>query len=799
MKKNILYLSTTVLILFASLFYSNLLAAQPKFGQNIARKRFFRSNLIPNYSLTQDRLDNLQLTDGKNATTSFIWTDKKCVGWSGVDKLILTIDLGKDQPISGVSYSTAAGSSGVKYPTAIQLSVGTSRSKMHNIGELIQLSGKTLDNGSYNTVKLTAKGLKTHGRYVRFTILDARYVFIDEIEVYAGKPEWLKLAYGTNAHAVDMSTPAGIALFKARQRLGKDISALTKIIKTSTVSSDKQTALLQRVALLKPQVDKFTFGGSLNDFKAIIPFAPLQEKLLAIYAELLRAQGFKPLTVWHKYRYAPLSIWEKPQMDKRLKLTLRMMKNEHRAEVLNLTNTTDKKLVVNFSLSNLPTGIEVRQVEYVDTRELKITATALTLAKVNNGLYSTTIPAGMTRQLWFTVSSKKITPGIYKGAVKIASTALNTSVPFTIKVENIQFPTQLTLSTFVFDYAGSYNYGINSDNIKTVIEDMKSHLVNVPIANRTLGAVPTKADFDAAGNLTAKLDFSAFDRWLKVWPDAKHYFIFFGITVNNSKFAGFKPGTTAFNKAIAGWAHAWDNYLQRKNIAQGKVIFHFLDEPHTAPAYKIIDLWINAFKTNSKYVKVFNDPNKLSENFSQAKHAFRNLDIICPLDFRYRREYSAAEIDYLQSFVKAPNKALWFYMCFGPSRHFDPSYYRLQPWSAAKVGATGSGFWSYSDQRCVNPWNEYYKTSSRSYSMIYLHDNKVTPTKHWEAFREGIEDYEYLQMLKKALPEMAKQLTATTVNKTLKVWKPYNVDWLPQNPGKYVEQARLKILDALSQ
>jgi hypothetical protein len=478
---------------------------------------------------------------------------------------------------------------------------------------------------------------------------------------------------------------------------------------------------------------------------------------------------------------------------------VRMMKNEHRAEVLNLTNTTDKKLVVNFSLSNLPAGIEVRQVEYVDTRELKITATALTLAKVNNGRYSTTIPAGMTRQLWFTVNSKNINPGIYNGAVKITSTALNTSVPFTIKVENIEFPTQLSLNTFVFDYAGSHNYGINSGNIKTVIKDMKRHLVNVPIANSTLGVLPTNADFDAAGNLKTKLDFSAFERWLKVWPDAKHYFIYFGVTINNSQFAGFTPGTMAFNKAIASWAQAWDNYLKVKQIAPGKVIFHFLDEPHTAPAYKIIDLWVNAFKANSKYVKVFNDPNKLSENFSQAKHAFNKLDIICPLDFRYRREYSAAEINYLQSFVKAPHKALWFYMCFGPSRHFDPSYYRLQPWSAFKVGATGSGFWSYSDQRCLNPWNEYYKTNSRSYSMIYLYDNQATPTKHWEAFREGIEDYEYLQMLKKALPARAKQLTATAVNKTLKVWHPYNVDWLPQNPGKYVEQARLKVLDALSQ
>ncbi len=777
---------------------NNLLAGTPTFGENIARGHFFRSNLVPNYSLTKDPRDNIQLTDGKYADSSFFWTDKKTVGWAGVDKLTITINLGKDQPISGVSLSTAAGTSGVKYPTAIQLSVGTSRSKMHDIGEIISMSGQKLNNNSYNRTKIVVKGLRTHGRYVRFTILDARYVFFDEIEVFAGKPAWLKLPYNSGK-SIDMSSPEGLALFKARQRLHKDVKKLTSILQSSPLTAAVKKDLLRQAQQAAAKIDQFKLPADIADFKAIIPFSDIQRKLLAIYAATLRSQNFQPLTIWHKYRYAPLSVWEKPQRQDRPQLQVRMMRNEHRADVINLTNTTAKELTVKFTLNQLPAAIDVRQVEYVDTRELKVTATALTKVMKQGNSYLTTIPAGLTRQLWFTVNSKNIAPGIYRGNIKINAKVLQRSIPFTVKVEHPRFPDQLSLSNFVFDYAANYAYAITPGNRNAVIKDMREHLVNVPVGDQTLAAIPAHSDFDANGRLQKKLDFTAFEHWLKLWPGAKHYFIYLGITTSQTNFAGFKPGTTAFKQAIGDWAAAWDSHLQQRNIKPGRVIFHFLDEPHTTASYKIAEQWISSFKAKSRYVKVFCDPNKLPQHFALAQKAFKKLDIICPLDFRYRLEYAKAEINYMQSFVANPHKALWFYMCFGPSRHFDPLYYRLQPWSAARAGATGSGFWSYSDQRCVNPWNEYYKTTIRSYAMVYLYKNQVTPTKHWEAFREGIEDYEYLQMANKVAPELTKQLISDTLKKSFAVWHPYNIDWMTQNPGIYAEQARIKLLDRITQ
>ena len=289
--------------------------AAPQPGENIAKNHVFHSNLTSNYALTRDSLDNIQLTDGKYATSSCMWLNKQTVGWSGVDKLILTFDLGKDQAISGLSYSTAAGSAGVKFPTAIQVSVGPSLKKMYDIGNLITLSGKKLNNTQYNATKLVIKNLKTHGRYVRFTILDARYVFIDEIEIYAGKPEWTKFGYAAEP-AIDMSQPEGVALFRVRQRLDHDVKTIKKLIDKSTLSIEQKDKFNRQLIKLNIAAHKFKLPGNIADFKAIIPFSPIQEKLLAMHAAILRHQGFAPLTIWHKYRYAPLSIWEQPNKAK---------------------------------------------------------------------------------------------------------------------------------------------------------------------------------------------------------------------------------------------------------------------------------------------------------------------------------------------------------------------------------------------------------------------------------------------------------------------------------------------------
>ena len=66
------------------------------------------------------------------------------------------------------------------------------------------------------------------------------------------------------------------------------------------------------------------------------------------------------------------------------------------------------------------------------------------------------------------------------------------------------------------------------------------------------------------------------------------------------------------------------------------------------------------------------------------------------------------------------------------------------------------GFWNYFNYyhgAKGSAWNEY-TTSKTSFGVVYITDDSVTDGKHWEATREGIEDYEYLAMLRRRVDEL---------------------------------------------
>jgi hypothetical protein len=82
-------------------------------------------------------------------------------------------------------------------------------------------------------------------------------------------------------------------------------------------------------------------------------------------------------------------------------------------------------------------------------------------------------------------------------------------------------------------------------------------------------------------------------------------------------------------------------------------------------------------------------------------------------------------------------------------------------WDAFDRGQTGIGFYTYIDRQ-KHDWNDTLKPLGY-YNVIYgpaesppdvnTHGEKIIPSRRWEAWREGIEDYEYLIQLQKAIEQ----------------------------------------------
>ena len=69
------------------------------------------------------------------------------------------------------------------------------------------------------------------------------------------------------------------------------------------------------------------------------------------------------------------------------------------------------------------------------------------------------------------------------------------------------------------------------------------------------------------------------------------------------------------------------------------------------------------------------------------------------------------------------------------------------------------GFGPFGDngRTASNSWNEYTAIAAQSFTPVYMGPKLITTSKHWEAVREGVQDYEYLRMLANAIAKRKKE------------------------------------------
>ena len=777
-------------------------------GPNIALHKPYTLDPNPNYGDCSLDAKRTILTDGEY-TKGYFWVQKSTVGWVNTGRVAFTIDLGQIEPVSGLSYSTAAGVAGVVWPASAWIMVSDDGKQWTGVGNLVTLSNQRGAPAPtpYSLHRFATGDLQTRGRYVALVVEQAPYTVVDEIEVYQGQPAWVSVApKGKQA------TVPPLEYCRARQvvdltqaRLVTDLAEIRDGIARSGLGEAEKARLGARADKLRAEID--AQEDVPEGFTTVLPLNDLHARIYALHAPVLRARGYKGLTAWGSYRYDMLQPLQAPAAPpaRTPALSVRMMRNEHRAEVLNLTNAADVPLTATLKAGGLGRAagcLTLREVIFTDTRERTPVAAALAPGVAAEKGLRVTVEAGVTRQVWLDFHSRGIPAGDHKVALKISCTPKDeVTVPVSLHVAGPTMPAEFSIAIGGWDETnGTGGYDVTMQNMMPLIKNLRDHGVNMPWNNPR--AMPSGGQYDAEGNLTAPLDFASWDEWVNRWPGARHWGVFpnVGKTFNNEPM-----GTPRFNKMVGAWATAWMQHARAQGIRPGQIKVLLVDETHADAQDQIVIAWAKALHAAQPELVIWNDPVHTDPAKVDAQF-YATADVLSPNASRF---FSLGKS--YQDFFEAQRDAgreLWFYSCSGPAKLLDPaSYWRGQFWLNLKYGGKGSCYWAFGDE-AGDSWNAYVQPRS-SYSPLFLSKTTVTDAKQMEAIREGAEDYETFEMLRSRVAELerkgtrgkalaeAKALLVTGPERAVGIMGHDKQKWTVPKDRTVMDTVRLQALDLL--
>lgn len=773
--------------------------------QNIALNAGVTVSPAPNYARAGN--DPKSLTDGAYTSGQF-WTQPTTVGWANAEHVSIILDLGAVKPISGVSFSTAAGAGQVEWPSVIMMLVSEDSKAWSYAGDLVAISAEHSlpPSTGYATFRYVTHDLKTNGRYLQLLVYPVgQFVFTDEIEVYGGSSDTAVTAtQGEPVTNIDSMARTARVRGGVTYRLRSDAASVRTAVRDSGLPQSEKDKLSGRLDDIVKAIPTVPIAAP-EQFRAILPENDLHAGIFAVYGDLLRAQGVAPLTVWKKDRYDSVALVSAPPTGTSgASVDMTMAQNEYRSDALLLTNATGSQTAVSVRVEGIdgaprPTWLSVYTVPWTDTSRRVPVSAALVDAEFANGAYQAQAPAGMTIKLWLTVDSSKLAPGTHRGSLVVSGAGQETRVPFSVYVSPIRM-NQPRFSLTMWDYCcGSGYLGITPANMPSAISLMRSHFVDSPWAMNVLSA-PSASSFAPDGRMTTTPAFTSLNQWVAAWSGARHYFAVSPIT---GRFAGSAMGSPEFESRVGEWAKALAADAQTLGLGPKQLGLLLQDEPDETKAVLVVAC-AKAIRSSGAGIAIFQDIDLVNPSpEGTLVQALELSDYICPNSVQYYLSNAGTQAMYER--LRSEGKSLWFYRTAGPTKTFDPyRYYRLTAWDCFRHGATGMGFWSFGDTGgSVSSWNEYTAVGT-PYSPVFLSPDSVTNGVHWDAAREGVEDYEYLAMLRDAcgktqdpaLRAQAEKLLGDGVNSVVGTFKA-QPEWSEDVDRSQADNYRIRVLKLL--
>lgn len=219
--------------------------------------------------------------------------------------------------------------------------------------------------------------------------------------------------------------------------------------------------------------------------------------------------------------------------------------------------------------------------------------------------------------------------------------------------------------------------------------------------------------------------------------------LYFGWSLESNPL-GIKPGqytiSSAKEKAFTKWLLLLNSVMESAGYTKNDWELYPIDEPTGTVLDALLPI-AKIMKKTLPDIAIYSDPISTSADpSSEAQLKMLNgvIDIWQPDLAMLQGKGKAffANLDKDWGFYQNPP--------LPPKRANPLEYYRALGWWAWKTGATGIGFWSYSDTTNSSMWNDF-DGRRPDFSVVYDRSGKLFNSRRWEAFADGIEDYKIMR------------------------------------------------------
>jgi len=407
--------------------------------------------------------------------------------------------------------------------------------------------------------------------------------------------------------------------------------------------------------------------------------------------------------------------------------------NEYEHFVLNVTNLSNRYMEFQVS-GQLPGQIgrprsglctSVQRLQTYQPKLLKMgrklpekeDGLAMPLLKLNE-LETFFVRPHTTRQLWFTVHTRGMIAGSTMHTLQIiprGSQLPAVDVFVEMTVWNFQLENEAPIGVFCFDYGGDYNF-------------LKSYKINIWLRGAFPPRIKNNLRLDSDGNISElTTDIKGVKR--RMAKGARKFLFSYGYTGDFIKWAQKNHieymsdhWKSLFKRILSQMVKEWrEAGLKYENFA-----LQTIDEAHDKSVEQVIE-------TTPLIREVDPDVRTAMTIMTDIKELKRMAIHVDVWINRNGAIWNEKQRSFFQS-EKALGKPIWSWNMPSNLKSRPLTDFRTYGWRAMKFDFDAIGFFLY-------------------YGVVYNPQQKGggIATRHWEAWRDGIEDYQYLWTLKKEL------------------------------------------------